>query len=165
MHYDFSTVQDTESFATIPEGIYLCRVADVREGHARDGSVQWSLRLEAAEGEHAGRTAAWDSLTWSEKGVHRVKHVLGALGFDVSGELDLEPDELLGRFARVSLMLEEREDPLRSRRVVRLRVPYLGYEADEGGAVDAWGSEDGSSGHGTFEGRPASSRSSAGDAG
>lgn len=165
MHYDFSTVQDTESFASVPEGIHPCRVAGVREGHSRDGSVQWHLRLEVVEGEHAGRTAAWDTLTWSERGVPRVKHVLEALGFDVRGEIDLEPEDLVGRRARVELVLEEREDPLRSRRVVRLRVPYLGYGADEGGAVDAWGPEEGSSGHDPFEGSPARSRNGAGDAG
>lgn len=177
MHYDFSTVQDIESFASIPEGIRLCRVAEIREGHSRDGSIQWNFRLEAADGEHAGRTAAWDSLTWSERGVHRVKHVLDAFGFDVRGEIEVDAEELIGRFARVELILEEREDPLRNRRVVRLRVPYLGYGPDNGpgngpgngsgnsSAVDAWGGEEGSSRDDPFEERAAGARRRTGDAG
>ena len=100
MRFDFSQVQDVESFVSIPEGSYPCRVAEVREGLARDGSVRWSLRLEVLDGEYAGRTAGWDGLTWSEKGVLRVQRVLEALGFQVTGEVDIEPSELLRRQVR-----------------------------------------------------------------
>ena len=102
MRYDFSLVEDEDNLATIPEGVYLCRVAEVRDGRARDGSVQWGIRLEVAEGEYAGRTAAWDRLTWSERGVRRVKRVLAALGFDVDGPLEIAPEDLVGRAARVA---------------------------------------------------------------
>ena len=73
MHYDFSQVEDTQSFVSIPEGAYECRIAEVREGLSRDGSVRWSFRLEVLRGEYAGRTAGWDALTWSERGISRVK--------------------------------------------------------------------------------------------
>ena len=59
----------------------------------------------------------------------RVKTVLGLLGFDVSGVLDVQPDELVGRRIQAQLQTEEREDPLTGKRTVRLRVPYLGYQA------------------------------------
>lgn len=127
MRYDFSTVEDNESFVLIPEGLHVCRIAEVRTGQARDGSERWRLRLEVDEGQWAGRTAAWDSLTWSERGVHRVKKVLEALGFDVQGELELAPDELIGRRARVMLEPEQWEDPLSGKTQLRLAVPYLGY--------------------------------------
>lgn len=127
MRFDFSQVQDVESFVSIPEGSYPCRVAEVREGLARDGSVRWSLRLEVLDGEYAGRTAGWDGLTWSDRGVLRVQRVLEAMGFQVTGEVDIEPSELLGRQVRATFVAEEREDPLSGRRTVRLRVPYSGY--------------------------------------
>src|SRR5687768_1687957 len=127
MHYDFSQVQDTQSFVSIPEGVHDCRIAEVREGLARDGSVRWSFRLEVLRGAHAGRTAGWDALTWSERGISRVKRTLGVFGLDVRGEIDIEPADLVGLAARVSFESEEREDPLTGRRVVRLRVPYAGY--------------------------------------
>ncbi len=127
MRFDFRQVQDVESFVSIPEGRYLCRVAEVREGLARDGSVRWSLRLEVAQGEFAGRTAGWDSLTWSERGIQRVKRVLSAMGLDTSGVLELEPAELVGREVEAMFQAEEREDPLTGRRVLRLRVPFSGY--------------------------------------
>jgi len=140
MRFDFSRVDDVDSYVFVPEGEHDCRVADVREGTSRDGSARWSFRLEVLDGEWAGRTAAWDSLTWSERGVYRVKKVLEALGLDVSGELEIEPQDLLNLQARVRVVPEEREDPLTGRRQVRMRVPYLGY-APMGGTVEGSGDE------------------------
>jgi len=134
MRYDFSTVEDTESFVSVPEGSYLCRVVETRPGTARDGSDRWGLRLEVAEGPFAGRTAAWDWITWSARGIHRVKKVLEAFGFDVRGELELEPIELVGKRARVVLETEQWEDQATGRRLLRLRVPYMGYSRPDDGA-------------------------------
>lgn len=128
MRFDFSSIPDMESYVTVPEGKHHCRVADVREGQSREGSTRWSFRLEVVNGEYAGRTAAWDSLTWSERGIFRVKKVLEALGVDVRGVLEIEPADLISRHALVEIVPEEREDPVTGRRSVRMRVPYLGYE-------------------------------------
>src|SRR5262245_5527584 len=132
MKLDFSNVEDAESYVSIPEGTYLCRIADVRPSVTREGSPRWSLRLEVAEGEYAGRTAAWDSLIFSERGLPRVKQVLQRFGFDVSGTLELQPADLLDLRARAQCLLEEYEDKLNRRRQTRLRVPYLGYESAGG---------------------------------
>ncbi|HED65353.1 MAG TPA: hypothetical protein ENJ09_07340 [Planctomycetes bacterium] len=131
MQVDFSTVQDVESFVSIPEGTYLCRIAEVRTGLTREGSPRWGMRLEVAEGDFAGRTAAWDGLVWSERGLPRVKTVLGLLGYDVSGTLEIDAEDLVGRRIVAEFTTEEREDPATGRRVVRLRVPYMGYRAAE----------------------------------
>ena len=103
----------------------------MREGIARDKSSRWSLRLEVVEGDLSGRTAGWDSLTWSARAVHRVKHVLEALGFDTEGALELSPDELLGLQVYVTFREEEWEDPQTGRRQVRLSVPFIGYRCAE----------------------------------
>lgn len=137
MQFDFSRIEDIDSFISIPEGRYTCRVAELREGVSREGDPRWSLRLEVALGEYAGRTAGWDSVTWSERGIRRVKHVLEALGLDVSGVVEISPADLLGREVVATFQSEEREDPFTGRRVLRLRVPYAGYtacpERDAGG--------------------------------
>lgn len=147
MQVDFSDVGDAESYVSVPEGVYVCRVAEVREGLTREGHPRWALRLEVAGGEYTGRTAAWDALIWSPRGLPRVKAVLARLGFDVSGRLRLEPHELVGRSVRAELRIEEREDPVSGNRVSRLRVPYMGYaplDPQEGGG-------DGSAGDGAEE--------------
>lgn len=130
--FDFSKVDQKDSFVSVPAGAYTCRVAEVRLGAARDGSERWSLRLDVVEGEHAGRMAAWDSLTWSERGVSRVKRVLGALGFDVTGELEVEPEDLKGLCARVQVFPEEWEDAVTGRRQERNIVPFSGWAPVEG---------------------------------
>jgi hypothetical protein len=128
MKLDFSAVEDFESFVSIPEGTYVCRVAEVRATTTREQAVRWALRLEVVEGDYAGRTAAWDGLVFSERGLPRVKHVLSVLGFDVSGTLDLEPQDLNDARARVQLVIEDHTDKLTGIHRRRLRVPYAGYE-------------------------------------
>ena len=129
MQIDFSSIEDPEDFCSVPEGVYACRVADVRAGTTREGAPKWSLRLEVLDGDFAGRTAAWDNLVWSERGLPRARHVLGSLGFEVQGPIELEPNDLIDRHCRVQVVPEEREDPRTGRRAVRPRVPYLGYDA------------------------------------
>ncbi|MCY2959981.1 MAG: DUF669 domain-containing protein [Planctomycetota bacterium] len=143
MRFDFSNVDDVESFVSVPAGLYPVRVAEVREGRSRDGSTRWTFRLEVLDGDHAGRTAAWDSLTWSERGIYRVKKVLAALGIDVRGEVEVESKDLVGLRAQVLVQPEEREDPISGKRQVRMRVPYLGYEPlADGARPDITGAED-----------------------
>ena len=147
MRFDFSSVDDIESYVSIPAGTHRVKIAEVRDGRSKDGSARWTFRLEVIEGDYIGRTAAWDSLTWSERGIFRVKKVLEALGLDVRGELEIEPIDLVNLTALVQVAPEEREDPLTGRRQVRMRVPYLGYapigrnghpaEA-QAGQVDDW---------------------------
>ena len=134
MHFDFRQVPDVQVYTSIAPGIYVCRVGEVRDGLSRDGFVRWSLRLEVAEGPFAGKTAAWDSLTWSERGIPRVKKVLTALGFDLGAPVEIDSRDLLRRCARVQFQNEEREDPVTGQRTLRLRVPYMGYERLEIGA-------------------------------
>ena len=128
MQYDFSGV-DGESYITVDPGIYRCRIAEVRERSARDGSPQWSVRLEVVEGDFAGRTAAWDRLTWSDKGIRRVKKVLQAFGVDVKGVVEIEPRDLEGREAVVHVVPDEYENPVTGAKTERLVVPYEGYGA------------------------------------
>jgi hypothetical protein len=138
MKFDFTNVDDVQSFVSVPPGRHVCRVTEVRPGVARDGSTRWTFRLEVVGGVHHGRTAAWDSLTWSDRGVARVRHVLKGLGVSTQGVVEIEPQDLVGRRAEVQVQLEERENPQTGRREMRTRVPYAGYEPiDDGHADDA----------------------------
>lgn len=125
--HDFAEVHENFNFRSIPAGEYRCRICEVRVGLTREGSERWGLRLEVADGEYAGRTAAWDGLVWSERGLPRIKYVLARLGFDVTGRVALEAHDLVGRELVATLQEEERDDPVSGQRVRSLRVPYMGY--------------------------------------
>ena len=128
MQYDFSSVNDDrDEFVLVPEGIYEVRIAEARESRGRDGSEHWGLRLEVLDGDWAGKTASWDWLVWSERGISRIKRVLRALGLEVDGVVSIAPGELIDMRARVQVGVEEREDPLTGRRTIRNRIPYDGY--------------------------------------
>ena len=79
------------------------------------------------DGACAGRMAAWDGLVWSERGSPRAKRLLRALRFEVCGEIELEPHDLLGRSMDVELVPEEWENPVTGRRQRRNVVPYDGF--------------------------------------
>lgn len=153
MEIDFARVENVEDLRAVPEGEYLCRVAEVRESRSPAGHVRWGLRWEVVVGDWQGRTACWDSLHWSERGLPRTKYVLRTLGFDVSGELELAVTDLEERRALVTCTSEEREDATTSIRRLVNRVPFAGYrpyseykgEASKGKAAQdpAAGADDG----------------------
>lgn len=133
--HDFGRVDEVTDFKSVPAGEYTVRIGEVRVGVTRDGAERWGLKLVVATGDFAGRTAAWDGLVWSERGLPRVKHVLGRLGFDVSGTLRIEPEDLVGLEVHVILHDDERIDPISGRPIQRLKVPFTGYESVANGAA------------------------------
>lgn len=139
MRQDFTEIDDAHSLVTIPPGRYPCEVADTRVSVGRDGNPRWGLHWKVLGGPLAGKTAAWDNLHWSDRGLPRVKHVLGSMGFAVDGVVEVEPHDLLGRKAIVQVELEAYEDPVSGRRIERLAVPYRGYLPWEEGADGAEG--------------------------
>ena len=90
MQIDFSEVPEVEDLCSVPAGEYTCTVSEVRESISPAGHARWGLRWEVVEGEWSGRTACWDSLHFSERGLARARFVLRVLGFAADGKLDLE---------------------------------------------------------------------------
>ena len=129
MRHDFSAVNETETdLRLVPAGRYLCRVRSVRVRRSRDGAhIQWGVCLDLATGEHAGHLATWDNITFSERGLPRVKLMLRALDVDVSGVVEIEPEELEGRHVVCDLEEESYTDPHSGHITLRLSVPYAGY--------------------------------------
>ncbi|MCK5942098.1 MAG: hypothetical protein KAI24_09030 [Planctomycetes bacterium] len=136
MEIDFDAKDSVSDFVSVPAGTYLCRITEVRTGLTRGGDERWSLRLVVAEGQHVGKQAAWDSLVFSTRGRSRARMVLQALGMPTRGKVDIQPDDLQGRTALVTVRPTEYEAP--SGQVVRRNeVPYDGYrpgDADDGDA-------------------------------
>ncbi|MCA8976582.1 MAG: hypothetical protein KDC98_17810 [Planctomycetes bacterium] len=128
MEIDFDATESTADFVTVPQGTYLCRIAEIRTGTTRAGDDRWSLRLVVAEGQHIGKQAAWDSLVFSTRGRARVRLVMRALGLPVSGKVQIEPHDLQDRTALVEVRPAEYQNAA-GELVRRNEVPYEGYRA------------------------------------
>ncbi len=140
MEVDFAEVSDeNHDYACVPSGTYAVRVEEVRGGNTRDGSERWGLRLVVTEGDYAGKLCAWDALVWSDRGLPRAKRILTALGFDATGTVNVEPQDLVGHRARVQVVVEDWESPETGAIITRNAVPYQGWAPLNGtqGAVDA----------------------------
>jgi uncharacterized protein DUF669 len=127
MQIDFSEIADIEDLRAVPAGEYICQITEVRESQSPAGHTRWGMRWEVMTGEWQGRTACWDSLHWSERGLPRVKFVLQILGLESDGQIDVCPSALQGLRALVTVVPEEREDPVTGVRRLSNRVPYSGY--------------------------------------
>ncbi len=133
MNLDFETTKKVSDFVSVPAGTYLCRVGQVRPGTTRNGDERWSISLVIAEGQFAGKQAAWDNLVFSPRGLARVRLVFEAFGLPSSGRVDVMPSDLEGCTAFVEVRPAEYAaagGPV----IRRNEVPYAGYRAVEGAA-------------------------------
>ncbi len=126
MEIDFDAKNQMSDYVTVPQGTYLCRIAEVRQGITRGGDQRWSLRLVVAEGQHVGKQAAWDSLVFSTRGRPRVRLVFQALGLPASGKVQVDPADLEDRQVLVDIRPAEYQAPT-GETVRRNEVPYDGY--------------------------------------
>lgn len=136
MEVNFDSAEPNGDLISVPAGTYLCSIAEVRERETRAGDPLWGLRLVVAEGEYAGRTAAWDNLAFSPRGLNRVKLVFSALDLPSNGEVEIGPDDLVTRQALVEVRAAEYFAADGSA-IRRNEVPYEGYRRLEEGARPA----------------------------
>lgn len=129
---DFNQVDDAENYVSVPNGTYLCEVAEIRRRMSEDGAERWGLRWSVVDGPFAGRTAAWDSLGFEPRSLRRTKLVLQRLGIPVAGTQEISPAEVEGRRAWVTVYARERVDAASGRRIISNRVPFAGVEAVSG---------------------------------
>ena len=134
--FDFDAERRLCDYAQVPAGSYLCRIDEVRPGTTRAGDERWSVRLTVADGPHAGRMAAWDSLVFSMRGRARARVVLKALGLPAAGRVQIEPDDLLGRTTIVEVRTAEYTAPS-GETIRRNEVPYDGWRNTREGRDDA----------------------------
>lgn len=127
---DFDQVDDAENFVSVPNGTYPCQVAEIRIRQGEDGVERWGVRWVVADGPFAGRTAAWDSLSFEPRGLRRAKLILHRLGVPVDGPQEVRPSDVEGRRALVTVYARERTDAATGRRIIANRVPFAGVEPE-----------------------------------
>lgn len=114
MKLDFTGVEGQQTFEPIPSGKYIVEVTDYREGTASEAAknpgattISWELTVQSTV---AGEThvttrddreikvegrKVWENMTLVEASLWRLKAFLEGCGFDVSGEIDFDPEEVL----------------------------------------------------------------------
>lgn len=127
---DFNNVDDVQDFSPLPDGKYLCRVAEVEEAATQYGDEMWKLRFAVESGPHRGRYI-FDNMVFSDAAMKRVKLICSRLGLDISRELDLTPALIKGRSCYVTVETEEYEDQEGNAKK-RNVVPFAGYERADG---------------------------------
>ena len=126
MRIELEEDNGVDDFVVVGEGEYRMRVGAANVVNGADGRVSWMLRMELVDGDMAGRTAVLDWLNFDPRGMRRARFVLEALGFDVSGPLEVDAHELIGRKACVRIMTEETQRETDQRTQRRSRITYDG---------------------------------------
>ena len=132
---DFNRVDDVQDFSPLPDGRYLCRLAEVEEAATQYGDEMWKLRFVVESGPHRGRYI-FDNMVFSDAALKRVKLICSRLGLDVSRELDLTPALIKGRSCYVTVETEEYED-YEGNTKQRNVVPFAGYDRADGALAPA----------------------------
>ncbi|MGQ9589920.1 MAG: DUF669 domain-containing protein [Planctomycetota bacterium] len=132
---DFNRVDDVQDFSPLPDGRYLCRLAEVEEAATQYGDEMWKLRFVVESGPHRGRYI-FDNMVFSDAALKRVKLICSHLGLNVSGELDLTPTLIKGRSCYVTVETEEYEDHEGNTKQ-RNVVPFAGYDRAHGAPATA----------------------------
>lgn len=129
VHVDFDQIENCDNYSSVPNGTYICQVAEVRVRPGNDGVERWGIRWIVLEGPFAGRTAAWDNLSFASVGLRRTKLILSRLGVPVNGPQEISSSDVEGRRGKVTVYSQERVDPVTQRRIIANRVPFAGVEA------------------------------------
>lgn len=99
---DFTQVVALEP---LPAGSYLATIVKAEEGMSENGNqkidLQWKI-----EGEPFDGRLVFDTLTFTEKTMFRVKQALTSLGFPKDFKGDVTPDLLVGKTARIVVEIE-----------------------------------------------------------
>ena len=123
---NFSAIEEPRSYDSeptepVPPGTYECKVQSVEESTTKEGGhPMWIVHFTIEAGEHAGRTVL-DRLFFTPKALPRVKLACRALGVDTDGEVELEPEMVMGE--RCQLVVRTKSFKGRQEN----EVPFAGY--------------------------------------
>jgi hypothetical protein len=99
---DFSQVKGLEP---IPDGTYEATIVKAEAGLSKKGNPKIDIRWQV-ETEGAVRTV-FDTLTFTPEALWRVKNTLLALDFPDDFNGDVEPEDLIGRSALITVVTQK----------------------------------------------------------
>ena len=128
---DFSSVDDAQDFSPLPPGDYPCRLAAIDPNErTKAGDEMWNLRFVVKEGDYRGRLI-FDRISFGEAALPRVKLLCSALGLDVAGKVNLEPELLIDREVLVTVENQSYFDRREGKEKKSNKVVFAGYSSIE----------------------------------
>ncbi len=129
---DLSNIQEAGDL--LPPGTYDARLTEVKEGSTPNGIEMWRLTWTVLNETHRGRLV-FDRIFFSEAALPRVKLLYIAVGIDTSKEMELTSNNLLDKYAMVTVEVQEYKDN-EGRKMEGNKVAWAGYSALEPGDVE-----------------------------
>ena len=124
---------DNPKIGPLDDGTYRVEVEKVERKESQAGNEYWKLELRVLEGEFSGRKIR-DSLHFTERAYPRLKLILLRLGFVMQDEMEIEPSDLKGRRAKVTVAKESYTYDGENR--VGNKVTFDGWAEDDGDGLE-----------------------------
>lgn len=118
MKYTEISTSDNKNGSSIPAGKYLCQIKEATETTSKKEVPMIKVKLEIVDGEFTGKNI-YDQLAFN---CARPKTLHRALGFYISREFEILPEEWIDRLVWVQVENETYSGTLRS------KVSFEGYE-------------------------------------
>lgn len=99
---DFSKVQGLEP---VDVGTYTATITKAEAGTSKAGNEKIDIQWKIEGGKYDGRVI-FDTLTFTEKALFRVKATLTALGFSKNFKGDVDPNKLVGKTAKLTVDIQ-----------------------------------------------------------
>lgn len=99
---NFAKVQGLEP---LPAGVYTATIVKAEVGTSKAGNEKIDIQWKVEGGKHDGRVI-FDTLTFTEKALFRVKATLKGLGFPADFRGEVKPEDLVGRTAKITVDIQ-----------------------------------------------------------
>lgn len=99
---NFANVQ---SLDPVPTGSYTATIVKAEQGISKAGNEKIDLQWRIEGGAHDGRVI-FDTLTFTEKALFRVKATLQGLGFPKDFKGNVNAEDLIGRTAKITVDIQ-----------------------------------------------------------
>lgn len=109
MKVDFSNTGDREERQPLPPGLYPCRIIDAKEEIARTRKIFWKVRFQVETGPYADRYI-FANIFWDGRALVRSMDLLKRVGIKVSGVMEVNPEQVIGRRCPVWVDVEDFTD-------------------------------------------------------
>lgn len=124
---NWDDIPEPDDYSPLPDGKYHIKVSKIEEKTTKNGDEMWAMTLEVLKSEYAGRKL-FDNLTFSEKGIKRVKLVLSRLGVALLNGLMPKPITAFGKEAIVDVVTDDYTDNNGNTKK-KNTVLFAGYES------------------------------------